>query len=289
MAGQTADTEGNIGGELLKPSAFVAEVGQQEMRVEPDPELVLLTGATIARSEDFRMQLVLPTVGFGAGDRALKRAEDLLLVFILALPALLLGVLIAIGVLLDDGPPVFYRQERLGRLERPFRIWKFRTMDRQASLTDDGSLATPSDPRLTRFGRWLRRSRLDELPQLWNILGGEMSFVGPRPERTEWVRQFSAQNPYYLLRLRVKPGVSGLAQLYGSYALAADEKLKYDLYYLTRHTLALDVLILLRTLAVPLQPQKAAGKGTDRPETVDANGKQERAAKPASGKGGGGP
>ena len=115
-----------------------------------------------------------------------------------------------------------------------------------------------------------------------------MSFVGPRPERPEWVRRFAAKNPYYLLRLRVKPGVSGLAQLYGSYDLAADEKLKYDLYYLTRHTLALDLLILLRTLAVPLQPEKATGKGADRPETVDAHGKQERAAKPASGKGGGG-
>ncbi len=244
----------------LKPAVFVSEVGKEEIRIEPDPAMVLLTAASLARSDDFRLQLALPTVGFGPGDRVLKRAEDLLLVLILAIPAAVLGALIAIIAAVDDGFPVLYRQERVGRLTRTFWIWKFRTMNKQASLTDDGSLAVPSDPRLTRFGRLLRRSRLDELPQLWNILRGEMSFVGPRPERPEWVRQFSAKNPYYLLRLRVKPGVSGLAQLYGTYDLAADEKLKYDLYYLTRHSLALDILILLRTLAVPLQPQKAVGQ-----------------------------
>ncbi len=243
----------------LKPTVFVADVGKAEIRIEPDPAMVLLTAATLARSEDFRLQLALPTVGFGPGERALKRAEDLLLVVVLAVPAVVFGALIATAVAFDDGFPVLYQQERVGRLSKTFRIWKFRTMNKQASLTDDGSLAAPSDPRLTRFGRFLRRSRLDELPQLWNILRGEMSFVGPRPERTEWVRQFSAKNPYYLLRLRVKPGVSGLAQLYGTYDLAADEKLKYDLYYLTRHSLALDILILLRTLAVPLQPRKATG------------------------------
>lgn len=275
-----------LGPEELKPALFVAEVGREEIRVAPDPALILLTGATLARSENFQLQLALPTVGFGAGDRVLKRAEDLLLALILVLPALLLGLLIACGVLLDDGLPVLYRQERVGRLERPFLIWKFRTMNREASLTDEGSLAVPSDPRLTRFGRWLRRSRLDELPQLWNILKGEMSFVGPRPERPEWVHQFSAKNPYYLLRLRVKPGVSGLAQLYGTYDLAADEKLKYDLYYLTRHSLALDVLILLRTLAVPLQPQKAAGTGSGEIEAAKRKADSDTADEPVHQEGG---
>ena len=206
MAGQTADTEGNIGGELLKPAAFVAEVGQQEMRVEPDPELVLLTGATIARSEDFRMQLVLPTVGFGAGERAMKRAEDLVVTLILAVSAVLLAILIAFLILIDDGWPAFYRQERLGRLGRPFSIHKFRTMKKDLGSEDDGSLATSDHPRLTRFGRILRRSRMDELPQLWNILVGEMSLVGPRPERPKWVERFSKEHLYYRLRLRVKPG-----------------------------------------------------------------------------------
>ncbi len=244
----------------LNPAVFVAEVGKEEMRVVPDPALVLLTGASLARSENFRLELALPTVGFGAGDRVLKRGEDLLLAIVLLVPALVLGCLIALGILLDDGFPVLYGQRRVGRLGGEFWIWKFRSMNKQASRQDDGTLASPSDPRLTRFGRLLRRSRLDELPQLWNIFRGEMSFVGPRPERPEWVHQFAAQNPYYLLRLRVKPGVSGLAQLYGTYDLPADEKLKYDLYYLTRHSLALDILILLRTLAVPLQPEKAVGQ-----------------------------
>ncbi len=242
----------------LRPATFAREVSREEIRIEPDPGLVLLTGATLARSDDYRLQLALPTVGFGPGERALKRAEDLVLALVLALPALVLGALIALAILLDDGWPVLYCQKRLGRLSQPFVIWKFRTMRKDADRQDD-SLASPTDPRLTRFGRLLRHSRMDELPQLWNILKGEMSFVGPRPERPEWVSLFAAQNPYYLLRLRVKPGVSGLAQLYGTYALSADEKLKYDLYYLTRHTLALDLLILLRTLAVPLQPQKAVG------------------------------
>ncbi len=121
-------------------------------------------------------------------------------------------------------------------------------------------LAWSDDDRVTPVGRFLRESRLDELPQFVNILRGEISFVGPRPERPEFVHIFRGKEPYYSLRLRVKPGLTGLAQIYGSYDFPAEENLKYDLYYLSHYSPTLDFLILVRTLAVPLQPKKARGR-----------------------------
>lgn len=244
----------------IDPDRLAREVGADEVRVNPDPLTVLLAGAKLAHSKGYRLELALPSVGFTAAERALKRMFDLILLLVLLGPALLAMLLLGAAVAIGSGFPVLYTQERVGRLGRPFRVYKFRSMMKDAEEETGPVLAWSDDNRVTPVGRFLRQSRLDELPQFMNILRGEMSFVGPRPERPEFVRIFSAKEPYYSLRLRVKPGLTGLAQIYGSYDLPAEEKLKYDLYYLSHYSPALDFLILVRTLAVPLQPKKARGR-----------------------------
>lgn len=180
-----------------------------------------------------------------------RRAVDLLAG---AVGLLLLGLLLPLLaplLLLDSPGPVFFRQVRLGRGGRPFLLYKLRSMQREAE--DEGPRwATPDDPRVTRVGRLLRRSRLDELPQALNLLRGEMSLIGPRPERPEFVAQLAARIPYYRARHAVAPGLTGWAAIHQDYAASAEDallKLQYDLYYIKHRSLGLDGWILLRTAA----------------------------------------
>jgi len=241
----------------VDPEALIRALVKDEVQIDPDPVAVLLTGARVVRTDGFGFRLAMPMVGLTSGERAVKRALDLVLGLILLVPAAVLGLLISVAILIDSGRPVLYTQDRVGRLGVVFRVLKFRTMSRDAELESGPTIASPDDPRLNTVGRILRATRMDELPQIFNILRGDMSFVGPRPERPEFVRLFQEEIPYYALRLRVKPGLTGYAQLYGSYGLSASEKLKYDLYYLVHHSVAVDLLLVLRTLAVPFQPRKA--------------------------------
>lgn len=184
--------------------------------------------------------------------RAVKRALDLVLaitLLVVAAPLLLGGML---AILIEDGRPVVFRQERTGRGLRPFWVYKLRTMVRDAEKLSGPVLAEEDDPRVTRVGRVLRTYRIDELPQLVNILKGEMSFIGPRPERPYFVERFSDEIPGYAERFRVKPGVTGLAQVSGGYATTPERKLKYDLIYLHHQNLAMDAQIIAETLKVVL-------------------------------------
>jgi len=165
-------------------------------------------------------------------------------------------VLAALAILLTMGWPVLYVQERSGKDMRPFRLMKFRTMVRDAERATGPVLATEDDPRITPLGRFMRRYRIDELPQLVNILLGQMSFVGPRPERPHFTEQYCAEIPGYRERFRIKPGVTGLAQVSGDYATTPERKLKYDLIYLYHQTLSMDLRILVDTVRVVL-----SGKG----------------------------
>ncbi|MBI5230681.1 MAG: sugar transferase, partial [Coriobacteriales bacterium] len=176
----------------------------------------------------------------------------------LVLLILLSPVLIAatIAILVTSGLPVIYWQERVGRSMRMFRIYKFRTMVKDAEKLSGPVLATDDDPRITRVGRFLRTYRIDELPQLVNILRGDMSFVGPRPERPYFVEQHVRDIPGYRERFHVKPGVTGLAQVSGGYATTAERKLKYDLIYMYHQDLTMDLRIIVDTLQVVL-----TGKG----------------------------
>ena len=183
-----------------------------------------------------------------------KRSFDLLASAALLLVALPIMALTALIILLESGAPVIYRQERIGGRGVPFTVLKFRSMMRDAEK--DGQVwASVNDSRVTAFGRFIRRCRIDELPQLFNVLRGEMSFVGPRPERPEFVQMLTEQIPFYAVRHSVKPGITGWAQVRYSYGATVEQsvkKLEYDLYYVKNHTLILDLVILLETIRVVL-------------------------------------
>jgi sugar transferase (PEP-CTERM system associated) len=183
-----------------------------------------------------------------------KRTMDVLLclsMLVLALPVILM---IAVAIKLDSAGPVLFRQERIGRFGRVFKILKFRSMHADAALKPSPPTDGP-DSRVTSVGRFLRRTRLDELPQLFNVILGDMSLVGPRPEWVALVPEFTAKVPLYLHRLAVKPGITGWAQVKNSYGASVSntwEKLQYDLYYIKNLSIFLDMLILLHTVHIVL-------------------------------------
>lgn len=185
----------------------------------------------------------------------MKRSFDLvcsLMILVMALPLMLLAALL---VKLEDGGPMFYSQERVGKDGKTFRVHKFRSMRADAEKSGKPQWAAKNDPRVTRFGNFMRKTRIDELPQILNVFKGEMSFVGPRPERPYFVEQLIEVVPYYNVRHSVKPGITGWAQVrygYGSSAEDALQKLQFDLYYVKNNSLFLDVLILINTLKVVL-------------------------------------
>ena len=197
--------------------------------------------------------------GFRAGffHDVAKRAFDLLLVLILLPVALPFMAMIVAAIKLEDGirAPVLYSQLRVGQKRKPFRILKFRSMHVGAERGAQPQWATTADPRITRVGRVIRKIRLDELPQLFNILRGDMSIVGPRPERPEFVADLERSLPYYSERHRLKPGLTGWAQIcykYGESNEDAYRKLQYDLYYVKNQSMFLDLLIVLQTIEVVL-------------------------------------
>lgn len=197
---------------------------------------------------------------FGAMDRWLKRALDVAasaLLLLLASPFLLAA---AIAVRLEDGGPALYRQERVTQGGRVFRILKLRTM--RVDAEKFGAVwASERDPRITRFGAFMRRTRIDELPQLINVLRGDMSFVGPRPERPQFTRELAAQLPLYEERHTVRAGLTGWAQVNYPYGASLDDarsKLSYDLYYVKNFSVLFDLLIILQTLRVILFPGAGA-------------------------------
>jgi exopolysaccharide biosynthesis polyprenyl glycosylphosphotransferase len=184
---------------------------------------------------------------------AWRRALDLVLGSALALVTLPVLLLVTAAVALESPGAPWIRQRRVGRGGAPFMLWKIRTMGRDAEAGTGPTLSFPDDGRVTRVGGLLRRSRLDELPQLFHVLGGSMSLIGPRPERPEFVATFENEVPAYRLRHVLKPGLTGLAQVMGAYATEPDVKLRYDLGYLFHWTPALDLFVLLRTVVTVLR------------------------------------
>jgi exopolysaccharide biosynthesis polyprenyl glycosylphosphotransferase len=220
---------------LVWPSPFETMIGRLRFRIVGDLPLL-----------EARMR---PLEGVAA---AVKRSFDLTVsaaLLVLSLPLLLPA---ALAVALTSRGGVFYRQERIGKDGRPFRLWKLRTMCEGAEREVGAVLSSPGDPRVTPVGRVLRSLRVDEIPQLWNVLMGDMSLVGPRPERPEFTQRFAESVSGYGLRLCARPGLTGLAQVSGDYATEPEIKLRYDLAYLNNWSLGLDLAILLRTLPVIL-------------------------------------
>jgi len=188
---------------------------------------------------------------------AFKRAFDILASFIILSVAAPFLILTAIAILIEDGwrAPMFYSQIRIGKDGVPYKVYKFRSMRVDAEKQGEAVWATKTDSRVTRVGAFIRKTRLDEFPQIANVLNGTMSFVGPRPERPEFVEELKKEIPYYNERHLVKPGVTGWAQLlypYGSSINDSYQKQLFDMYYVKNHSLFLDCLILLQTVEVVL-------------------------------------
>jgi len=217
------------------PSPYEILIGRREHLRLHDIPLIELIGAPI-----------------GGGTSALKRLFDVVLAVLLLVVALPVILPVALAVRLTSHGPVLYRQERAGRGGRPFTMVKFRTMRVGAEAATGPVLATENDPRVTWLGRSLRAARLDELPQLWNVLRGDMSFVGPRPERPEFVTGYARDIHGYPERFKVRPGVTGYAQVNGEYHTSPATKLKYDLAYIHNRSVWLDLKILSETVKVML-------------------------------------
>ncbi len=201
--------------------------------------------------------------GFSSGRRLsgiAKRLFDVIASLILLFATMPVVIVFAILVKLESRGPAFYRQIRVGLFGQPYSVLKLRSMRSDAELDGKALWAEKDDPRITVIGKFIRKVRIDELPQTWNVLKGEMSFVGPRPERPEFVADLEQQLSYYAERHMVKPGITGWAQInypYGASIEDSRHKLEYDLYYAKNYTPFLDILILLQTIRVVLWPEGA--------------------------------
>lgn len=212
--------------------------------------------------DNLREDWIALSRGFGVSKTkdALRRFADIVLSvlgFIATAPVLVLS---ALAIKLEDGDSVFYRQERTGLGGHPFTLFKFRSMREDAEGDGHPAWAMERDMRITMVGRFIRMLRIDELPQLWNVLRGDMTLIGPRPERPYFVSQFSKSIPFYEFRHAVRPGITGWAQVsfrYGASLEDARRKLSYDLYYIKNRSFLLDLIILLKTVNVVLSGQGA--------------------------------
>ena len=236
---------------------------QKEVLLTPSLYELYCSELSIDKIDDipfFRPQYLNPSLE----RRSLKRILDVVVagaaLLLTALPMLLIALLIK----WDSKGPVFYKQVRTGRYEKEFEVYKFRSMRLDAEAQSGPVMAGENDPRVTRVGRFLRATRLDELPQFINVLKGEMSVVGPRPERPFFVRQFKKETQEYAYRHNVKPGITGLAQVYGKYNTTAYDKLIYDLMYVQHCDIFTDLVVIIQTVRVLFQKSSTEGVDEDR-------------------------
>ena len=246
---------GEVSGTTFQAILDVQEAGVEVTRMPILYEEIALRVPIHHLESDWLIRSFVDQLRVSVIYELLKRLMDMLgglaglLIFAIIYP------FAAIATLIDSGLPIFYSQDRLGKGGHVFKIYKFRTMKQNAEADGEAKLAEENDPRVTRVGNFLRRTRLDELPQFWNVLHGEMSLVGPRAERPELVAEFQKQIPFYRARLLVKPGLTGWAQINYGYVATVTEtgvKLEYDLYYIKHRSLAMDFNVILRTVGTVL-------------------------------------
>ena len=244
-----------INGEM-QGSTFQSILDAQERGLEivPMPNLYeeLMGRVPIHHLEtDWLIHSFVDETRVGGFYEAGKRLLDILASLIGLGICILIYPFVALVTLIDSGTPIMYKQIRSGKGGRPYLVHKFRTMRQDAEKDGKAQLTQENDDRITLFGNFMRRSHIDEFPQFWSVLRGEMSLVGPRSERPEWVSEFQKQIPFYRARLLVKPGITGWAQVNYSYYATVEEmaiKLEYDLYYIKHRNLLMDILIILRTI-----------------------------------------
>ena len=248
------DVHGQLRNDILK---YCYEGGIRTY-IAPKISDIVLGGAPSVNLFDTPLLLV-KGMGLTQGQRIVKRGFDLVLCLLAMVVAGPLMLVIAIAIKLDDGGPVFYRQERVTRNGELFWILKFRSMVVDAEKQGEALAAIDDDPRITRVGKVLRRTRMDELPQILNILGGSMSICGPRPERKEFNEAYTKQIPEFPFRLKVKGGLTGYAQIYGKYNTSPYDKLRLDLMYIENYSILLDIKLVLMTIRVIFSKESTQG------------------------------
>lgn len=180
---------------------------------------------------------------------ACQRTVDIVLSLIGCIVGIPFIIIFGLLIKIEDGGPITYKQERLGRYGKEFYVYKLRSMRTDAEKFG-AQWAEKDDPRVTKVGKFIRKTRIDEIPQLWNILKGDMGIIGPRPERSFFVKEFEEKYEHFVYRLAVKPGLTGWAQVNGGYEMDPGEKLVYDLEYIRNRSLLFDIKIILKTVAV---------------------------------------
>jgi len=245
----------------LRKKAEIMEYSQQmdkQVLLMPSIYELFCSGLEIDKIDDmpfFRPQYLKLSLE----QRSLKRILDILLSVSALLFLAPLFALTAIMIKIDNKGPVFYKQIRMGRYEKEFTVYKFRSMRHNAEKESGPVMAGEGDSRITAVGKFLRRTRIDEIPQFINVLLGDMSIVGPRPERPFFVRQFKKEIPEYIYRHNVKPGITGMAQVYGKYNTSAYDKLIYDLMYIQKCGVFLDFVIIIQTIRVLFMKSSTEG------------------------------
>ncbi len=229
-----------------------------EVLIVPEFYELFLVGSEMQLIDDLLVYSIIPSE-LSLHERILKRSLDWILssVLLLLLSPIMLALLVLIP-LTSKGSALF-KQERLGLNGVPFMVLKFRTMVDNAEVNTGPVLAADRDHRITKLGGLLRSTRLDELPQLINVIKGDMSLVGPRPEREYFINQFQQQIPHYIYRMSVKPGLTGLAQVKGKYTTSSSDKLRYDLMYIKNYSFLLDLKIIVQTILVVLEREQSKG------------------------------
>lgn len=255
--GSDPDEAGSDSGELFYWTSQLVQGPQSPIMLLPQARELILASARFVEDGE-RLMLAIHPRACQWPWPVIKRLADVILSLVGLVVLSPVWAAVAVAIRLDSPGPVIFRQARVGERGRIFDVLKFRTMVENAEAKTGAVIAAENDPRITRVGRWLRALRLDELPQLINVLRGEMSLIGPRPERPEFEAEFRKTIEGYDLRHLVKPGITGLAQIRGRYDTPAEDKLRYELAYIFHWSPLLDLKIILQTIAVMLTPEQAS-------------------------------
>lgn len=231
---------------------------KKQMFIVPTMYEMACKNTSLIIADDIPMQRITRLL-LTAEQKILKRMLDIAVSIPAIIILLPLMALTAVAIKADSKGPVIYSQERVGQYGKTFKVYKFRSMKQDAEAQSGPVLAKEGDSRITKVGRFIRATRIDELPQLFNVLKGEMSIVGPRPERPFFVEQFIKEKPEYAYRHNVKPGITGLAQIAGKYNTTAYDKLIYDLIYIQEVSVKTDLIIMLQTLKVLITKESTEG------------------------------